>query len=92
LRLSAPPNRNRVVASDSHSVQQLTQVILRDLSLTTKLLQVVNSVRRGRDDGQGRITSFGQPSTALGESRRLAAAIRGRSSNSRTLATPKLSC
>ena len=35
---------NRVVASESHSTQQITQVILRDVSLTTKLLQVVNSV------------------------------------------------
>jgi HD-like signal output (HDOD) protein len=34
---------NRVVASDSHSAQQITQVILRDVSLTTKLLQLVNS-------------------------------------------------
>ena len=34
---------NRVVTSDSHSAQQITQVILRDVSLTTKLLQLVNS-------------------------------------------------
>ncbi|MET0984153.1 MAG: HDOD domain-containing protein, partial [Steroidobacteraceae bacterium] len=34
---------NRSVASDTHSTRQLTQVILRDASLTTKLLQVVNS-------------------------------------------------
>lgn len=34
---------NRVVVSDSHSAQQITQVILRDVSLTTRLLQLVNS-------------------------------------------------
>ena len=39
---------NRVVASDSHSAQQITQVILRDVSLTTKLLQLVNSAVYGQ--------------------------------------------
>src|SRR4051812_10936298 len=34
---------NRIVETESHSAQQLTQVILRDVSLTTTLLQVVNS-------------------------------------------------
>ena len=39
---------NRIVASDSHSAQQITQVILRDVSLTTKLLQLVNSAVYGQ--------------------------------------------
>src|SRR5262249_47801190 len=34
---------NRVVVSDSHSAQQITPVILRDVSLTTRLLQPVKS-------------------------------------------------
>jgi HD-like signal output (HDOD) protein len=42
---------NRVVASDSHSAQQITQVILRDVSLTTKLLQLVNSAVYGQYRG-----------------------------------------
>jgi HD-like signal output (HDOD) protein len=42
---------NRVVTSDSHSAQQITQVILRDLSLTTKLLQLVNSAVYGQYRG-----------------------------------------
>src|SRR5580704_2157370 len=42
---------NRVVTSDSHSAQQITQVILRDLALTTKLLQLVNSAVYGQYRG-----------------------------------------
>lgn len=48
---------NRVVASDTHSAQQLTQVILRDVSLTTKLLQVVNSAIYGQFRGRIRTVS-----------------------------------
>jgi HD-like signal output (HDOD) protein len=48
---------NRVVASDSHSTQQLTQIILRDVSLTTKLLQVVNSAIYGQFLGRIRTVS-----------------------------------
>jgi HD-like signal output (HDOD) protein len=48
---------NRVVASDLHSAQQLTQVILRDASLTTKLLQVVNSAIYGQYRGRIRTIS-----------------------------------
>lgn len=42
---------NRVVVSDTHSAQQITQVILRDVSLTTKLLQLVNSAVYGQFRG-----------------------------------------
>jgi HD-like signal output (HDOD) protein len=48
---------NRVVASDSHSAQQVTQVILRDVSLTTKLLQLVNSAVYGQFGGRIRTVS-----------------------------------
>jgi HD-like signal output (HDOD) protein len=48
---------NRVVASDSYGAQQLTQVILRDVSLTTKLLQVVNSAIYGQYRGGIRTVS-----------------------------------
>ena len=48
---------NRVVASDLHSARQLTQVILRDASLTTKLLQVVNSAIYGQYRGRIRTVS-----------------------------------
>ena len=48
---------NRVVASDSHSAQQITQVILRDASLTTKLLQLVNSAVYGQFRGRIRTIS-----------------------------------
>jgi HD-like signal output (HDOD) protein len=48
---------NRVVASESHSTQQITQVILRDVSLTTKLLQVVNSATYGQFGGRIRTVS-----------------------------------
>ncbi len=48
---------NRVVASDLHSARQLTQVILRDASLTTKLLQVVNSAIYGQYRGRIRTIS-----------------------------------
>jgi hypothetical protein len=48
---------NRVVASESHSTQQITQVILRDVSLTTKLLQVVNSASYGQFGGRIRTVS-----------------------------------
>jgi HD-like signal output (HDOD) protein len=48
---------NRVVASDSYSAQQLTQVILRDVSLTTKLLQLVNSAVYGQFRGSIRTVS-----------------------------------
>lgn len=48
---------NRVVADDEHSARQLTQVILRDVSLTTKLLQVVNSAIYGQYRGSIRTVS-----------------------------------
>ncbi len=48
---------NRVVSSDSHSSQQITQVILRDVSLTTKLLQLVNSANYGHYRGRIRTVS-----------------------------------
>lgn len=48
---------NRVVTSDSHNAQQITQVILRDVSLTTKLLQVVNSAVYGQYGGRIRTVS-----------------------------------
>lgn len=48
---------NRVVASELHSARQLTQVILRDASLTTKLLQVVNSAIYGQYHGRIRTVS-----------------------------------
>lgn len=48
---------NSVVASDLHSARQLTQVILRDASLTTKLLQVVNSAIYGQYRGRIRTIS-----------------------------------
>ncbi len=48
---------NRSVASDSDSARQLTKVILRDLSLTTKLLQVVNSATYGQYRGRIRTVS-----------------------------------
>jgi HD-like signal output (HDOD) protein len=48
---------NRSVASESHSTRQLTQVILRDVALTTKLLQVVNSAIYGQYHGRIRTVS-----------------------------------
>ncbi len=48
---------NRVVTSDSHSAQQITQVILRDTSLTTKLLQLVNSAVYGQFQSRIRTVS-----------------------------------
>src|SRR5262245_7378702 len=48
---------NRSVASNSQSARQLTQVILRDVSLTTKLLQVVNSAVYGQYHGRIRTVS-----------------------------------
>ena len=48
---------NRSVASDSQSTRQLTQVILRDVALTTKLLQVVNSAVYGQYRGSIRTVS-----------------------------------
>ena len=48
---------NRSVASNSDSARQLTQVILRDVSLTTKLLQVVNSATYGQYRGRIRTVS-----------------------------------
>ena len=48
---------NRVVGSDSHSNRQLTQVILNDASLTTKLLQVVNSAIYSQYHGRIRTIS-----------------------------------
>src|SRR3569833_450884 len=48
---------NRVVETESHSAQQLTQVILRDVSLTTSLLQVVNSATYGQYRGSIRTIS-----------------------------------
>src|SRR5689334_10039849 len=47
---------NNVVSSE-HSTAQLTQVILRDASLTTKLLQVVNSAVYGQYRGRIRTVS-----------------------------------
>lgn len=48
---------NRVVSSASHSSTQLTQVILRDVSLTSTLLQVVNSATYGQYRGSIRTVS-----------------------------------
>src|SRR5262245_50714641 len=48
---------NRVVSSDLHNNRQLTQVILSDASLTTKLLQVVNSAIYGQYHGRIRTIS-----------------------------------
>ena len=48
---------NRVVETESHSAQQLTQIILRDVSLTTTLLQVVNSATYGQYRGSIRTIS-----------------------------------
>lgn len=48
---------NRSVAADTHSTRQLTQVILRDVSLTTKLLQVVNSAVYSQYRGRIRTVS-----------------------------------
>ncbi|MFC4309237.1 HDOD domain-containing protein [Steroidobacter flavus] len=48
---------NSVVANELHSARQLTQVILRDASLTTKLLQVVNSALYGQYHGRIRTVS-----------------------------------
>lgn len=54
---------NRVVTSDSHSAQQITQIILRDVSLTTKLLQLVNSAIFGQF---GRIRTVSRAVMILG--------------------------
>jgi HD-like signal output (HDOD) protein len=48
---------NRVVGSELHNNRQLTQVILNDASLTTKLLQVVNSAIYGQYHGRIRTIS-----------------------------------
>src|SRR4051812_32405368 len=48
---------NRVAAADSHSAQQITQVILRDVSLTSMLLQVVNSATYSQFSGGIRTVS-----------------------------------
>jgi HD-like signal output (HDOD) protein len=48
---------NRVVSLESHSAQQLSQVILRDVSLTTALLQVVNAATYGQFRGTIRTVS-----------------------------------
>jgi HD-like signal output (HDOD) protein len=48
---------NRAIAANTHSAQQLTQVILRDASLTTKLLQLVNSAVYGQYRGRIRTVS-----------------------------------
>jgi len=48
---------NRAVASESQSARQLTQVILRDVALTTKLLQLVNSAVYGQYHGRIRTVS-----------------------------------
>ncbi len=42
---------NRIVASDSESFSKLTKTILRDVSLTNKLLQAVNSASYGQFRG-----------------------------------------
>jgi len=42
---------NRIVASDSESISQLTRTILRDVSITNKLLHVVNSATYGQFRG-----------------------------------------
>jgi len=43
---------NRIAASDSESVGKLTRTILRDVSLTRKLLHVVNSANYGQFGGR----------------------------------------
>lgn len=43
---------NRIAASDSESVTKLTRTILRDVSLTRKLLHVVNSATYGQFGGR----------------------------------------
>lgn len=43
---------NRIVASDSESVSKLTRTILRDVSITKKLLHVVNSATYGQFRGR----------------------------------------
>jgi HD-like signal output (HDOD) protein len=43
---------NRIAASDSESVSKLTRTILRDVSLTRKLLHVVNSATYGQFGGR----------------------------------------
>ena len=43
---------NRIVASDSESVGKLTRTILRDVSITNKLLHVVNSATYGQFGGR----------------------------------------
>lgn len=48
---------NRVVSLESHSAQQLAQVILHDVSLTTTLLQVVNAATYGQFRGTIRTVS-----------------------------------
>jgi HD-like signal output (HDOD) protein len=55
---------NRSVSSNSDSARQLTKVILRDLSLTTKLLQVVNSATYGQY--RGRICTISKAVLILG--------------------------
>jgi HD-like signal output (HDOD) protein len=48
---------NQVVDSEQHTARQLTQVILRDVSLTTKLLQAVNSAIYSQYHGRIRTVS-----------------------------------
>jgi HD-like signal output (HDOD) protein len=55
---------NKIVASDSDSVRKLTQTILRDVSLTNKMLQVVNSASYGQF--RGRIHTISKAVLILG--------------------------
>ncbi|MGC3980897.1 MAG: HDOD domain-containing protein [Steroidobacteraceae bacterium] len=55
---------NRIVGSDSDSVRKLTQTILRDVSFTNKMLQVVNSATYGQF--RGRIHTISKAVLILG--------------------------
>lgn len=55
---------NRIVASDTDSIHKLTQAILRDVSLTNKLLQVINSA--AYTQFQGRIHTVSKAVLILG--------------------------
>jgi eukaryotic-like serine/threonine-protein kinase len=55
---------NRIVASESASVNKLTQVILQDFALTNKLLRLVNTVSYGHFGGN--IHTISKAATILG--------------------------
>ena len=55
---------NRIVASDSESVTKLTRTILRDVSITNKLLHIVNSATYGQF--RGRISTVSKAVLLLG--------------------------